>query len=261
MENEAVQELLKTTIQSANKSSSSYPKRIKNIEWVMTLPREGLAYQEKEKQIIFKVFPSQEQLCLQYPGKESVPASDKPRPWDFRPKLFSVTEQTSQNDLSFTDLWEDLDKQLENTKSKSAWRTLSILLYRMAFMVDHALDENTRQYQVKYIQNEEVITETSEELNELYRYNPPVEAIKFITPSIPKICNMDLKVFLHYLELITWNEDCKYYYPGYEKARDNPRRNGQPRIPPWINQTGRVNTLLTIINFISFFFSLLQYRV
>lgn len=244
---------LKTNLQKPGKNSESYPKRLHNINWIKELDRTGLSYGDKEKQLIIVTPEPNTEILIQYPGKESVLNPEEPddcRPWDFRPKVFYRDKNSYCADLAFVTLWENFEQQFSIIKERDALRILSILLYRMAFMIDHRKTVENK-LTVRYFDREHLLKETTEDFNPWLMYSPPKETVQYLNQHMPKICGMSCEAFLYYIELLTWNEDCKYYYRKIvETAAKAPRGDGQERAIAWINGTGRVNTLLTIINFI-----------
>jgi len=247
MDNDSIQNLLRTTLQKSGKTSPSYPKRMLNIEWANNLSRMGLAYRIKEKQILIKSISSTEEIYLQYPGKEMVESLKNKVPWsrplDFRPKLYYKTQKTYHDDIAFGALWEDLENSFAVVNDKKTFRMLATVFYRMAFMVDHILMPKEK-LKVNLLEEEGVVKESIEEFEPRYAYNPDNRIIAIISKAIPTICDMRLQSFLHYMDLLTWNEDCKYYYGknGIVTKAD------QATI--WLNATGRVNTLLTMVHFL-----------
>ena len=118
-------------------------------------------------------------------------------------------------------------------------RALATLFYRIAFLVDH-------EYDYGFESPTRLIDDTDQPLGNLeregypplLRYEPPKDAVRELSKSIPRLGGMSLEAFLHYNNLMAWNEDCKYYYrdtDGGQVDWDWPR-------------TGRINTLLTHIS-------------
>ena len=246
---------LSVTLQKSGKKSVSFPKRLHNIKWIADLERENLRYGIREVSLLMYTL-SDAKLYIQYPGKESVAnpkKRDSSRPWDFRPKLLNTTTEEPSRDLSFTDINESLENSIRtiSTSNKDILRILSLILYRMAFMIDHEQTEDTK-LQCQVISNDSA-GETYEKEFSIphYVYRPDAETIDSIATHIPKLCNIPLLQFIHYLDLLVWNEDCKYYYRALKKKGMEPNDfSVRVRKLPWINNIGRVNTLLSLINFI-----------
>ena len=67
------------------------------------------------------------------------------------------------------------------------------------------------------------------------------EVLKSISEIVPLWGGMSFEAFLHFNDLLAWNEDCKYLY-----------RMQQMNLDTWIRDTGRVNTLLTHLSIIGY---------
>ena len=230
-------------IQKAGKRSNSYPLRLHNIKWIKNLPRERLSFEVMERQICLLQPSTNHELYIQYPGKESQRPKE-PRPWDFRPKLFNRQTNSYCADLSFDAIWGEMEDKLlpfRNTPDNIIPK-LSFLLYKMAFMIDHQKRPGTLRTKIGTGVTFE--NEQRHDLGILYLYLPQEDELNSIAQRIPMLCGMDFKSFIYYIELIAWNEDCKYWYRNFIKAGEDEEETD------WIGDTGRINTLLTIINFI-----------
>ena len=236
--------LLSVRLQKPGKTSDSYPIRLANIKWVLTLYTENLKYNEREKQILIKSFDSSRELYLQIPGKESIREGDKSRPYDFFPVLLYRNTNAYHRDLAFTELWQILEEILNSIKPEDKYvvHLFAVLLYRMAFMVDHKLQTKPERVKIRYLEHAPAgiaINECEEILPARYYYDPPKPIINLVSDKIKSIFDMDFEVFLHYLELLSWNEDCKYYYKDQLKKKKG-----------WINEVGRVNNIMTMISYL-----------
>ncbi len=124
-------------------------------------------------------------------------------PNDMKPSLFHNGEEISTL-ASFDDIFRFLQEiHLHNAE---AAQVLGCLIYRDAFLLDYTKEGNT------------------------YRFNPPTEALDYINERIPVWEGISIEAYLRYLDIISWNEDVKYYSIGYDVLRDG---------------TGRKNNLLT----------------
>lgn len=79
-----------------------------------------------------------------------------------------------------------------------ALEILGCLMFRNAYLLDH--DEN---------------------LN----YAPPREAIEYLNAALPLYEGISVEAYLHYMEMIAWNEDIKYYTLGYDVHSGTGRKN------------------------------------
>lgn len=82
--------------------------------------------------------------------------------------------------------------------NERALQILGSLLFRNAYLLDH---------------------DTS------LKYNPPTDAIDYITSVFPTYNGIPVEVFLHYLEAVAINEDTKYYTLGYNLREGAGRSN------------------------------------
>ena len=240
---------LETKIQKAGKTSPIAQLRISNIQWIKNLQRKGLAYQKKERQLLIHTTRAGERIFLQYPGKESIRKDEKQRPWDFRPRLYGPHDDNHHYDMSFGDMLKticDAADALDKKRQKDMLRIFATLLYRMAFMLDHTKVEpfNTTTRDVIYKKNNELefSDERKEEFSALLKYQPKKQILGHITKEYPQWGKMSFEGFLFYYELLVWNEDCKYYYRNHYIKKNK----------EWINEKGRVNTLLTSIRILGY---------
>lgn len=79
-----------------------------------------------------------------------------------------------------------------------ALEVLGCLMFRNAFLLDH---------------------------NDALEYYPPREAIDYLNSVIPEYDGISVEAYLHYLEMIAWNEDVKYSTLGYDVHAGTGREN------------------------------------
>lgn len=124
-------------------------------------------------------------------------------PNDMKPSLFH--NGTEINTLaSFDDIFRFLE-EIYFLDSEVA-RVLGCLIYRNAYLLDYKKEGNT------------------------FRFNPPAEALDYISQRIPEWEGISIEAYLRYLDVISWNEDVKYYSLGYDVLKQG---------------IGRTNNLLT----------------
>lgn len=120
--------------------------------------------------------------------------------------------------FSFANIWELLCK-LNNTINLDSYKKLSAIIYRMAYLLDYDCDDNGK-----------------------VRFNPNDELEREIEDIQHEINDKDLDVniisFLHFLDVLSWNEDVKYH----TKNNAPDFSDGQKR------KNGRINTLLSCIS-------------
>ena len=80
----------------------------------------------------------------------------------------------------------------------AALEVLGCLMFRNAFLLDHNAD---------------------------LQYCPPQEAIDYLNKVIPVYEGISVEAYLHYLEMIAWNEDVKYSTLGYDVHAGTGREN------------------------------------
>jgi len=153
------------------------------------------------------------------PGKEAAP--------DFKRKHYItgvvtnnrndmnpfVTENGKKvgNDLTFEAMFEQVEHLMH--ADLFGLELLGMLIFRMAFMLDH--QKNTQGN---------------------WRYIPPSQSMLVLNKRIPKVGDIPAEVFLYFLDVLALNEDVKVHTLGHENAKYD---------------YGRVNTLLTFAHLIS----------
>lgn len=234
--------VLDTPYGSGGKNADCRPKREKNIRWIHKLDRDDLTHGETERQIQFTETDSGEKLLIQYPGKESLRDGSNRRPWDFRPKVL-FPDGTYGPDHTFADSWKPLFDEfgVDNPDADIA-RALGVLFYRMAFMMDHEPEWGDVSLPTRLTDGDGSGKGPFKKKTHpaLFRYSPPEGVIDAIASEVPELGGMSIRGYLHYINLLAFNEDCKYYYldtDGGEKAWNWPRK-------------GRINTLLTYVSII-----------
>ncbi len=198
------------------------------------------------RQILITTTQSNEELFIQYPGKETARNDDKLRPWDFFPRVRKNNDYGSN--LDFQAIWDILYEGLNLLISKNPeWATiLATVFYRMAFMKDHILTTTPHKTTIRQLSyddsgQESTVHDTIEEIFPLYQYSPAKLVLQSVSDIAPSWGGMSFEAFLHFNDLLAWNEDCKYYY-----------RMQQTKPNTWIRNTGRVNTLLTHLSIIGY---------
>jgi len=237
-----IRDLILTKRQSPSRNCEAGKKRLHNIQWLFNVPKDDLLFPSKVKRILIHTTQAGEKMFIQYPGKESIREGDKKRPHDFFPRV--QTTKGYMSDLSFWDIWRLLFEQLEPRKGtmEEEMRVLACMFYRMAFMVDHhPVDFSGIVKQIVYTSDgdETEISSNDEDLGSLFVYQPPESIIDYFDGKID--CGgISFEAFLHYNNLLAWNEDCKYCYRAILKER------------PWMGAVGRINNLLTHISVLGY---------
>lgn len=79
-----------------------------------------------------------------------------------------------------------------------ALEILGCLMFRNAYLLDH---------------------------DEKLKYHPSKEALEYLNRVIPEYEGISVEAYLHYMEMIAWNEDVKYHTLGYDVHTGIGRRN------------------------------------
>ena len=151
------------------------------------------------------------QVLLKKPGKESPPEYNRCKhkngtkgnnPNDMTPTLLKKGI-VHENKFGFDDIFE----LIYSIKDKRTLEVLGSVLFRMAYMMEHEID------------------------NSNVRLNISKKVFQFLESKYPEVDKIPLRVFIYMMEIISLNEDVKYYTLGYN---DN-----------FKNGTGKRNNLLT----------------
>lgn len=161
-------------------------------------------------------------IAVGKPGKEAAPDYKSCRhyithektnnPNDMNPFILKNGERIDEN-LTFGDMFERIEKSMHS--DLFGLELIGTLLFRAAFMLDHKKDKDGH-----------------------WRYNPSEEIMSIIEKRIPVISDMPVRVFVHFLEVISLNEDVKVFTLGYKDLKQD---------------YGRINTLLTFAHLIAVF--------
>lgn len=158
-------------------------------------------------------------VAIGKPGKEAAP--------DFKRKHYITgVETNNQNDMNpfvmkngkkvGNDLtFEAMFEQIEHLMHADIFglELLGMLIFRMAFMLDHKKDAQGN-----------------------WRYVPPSYSMSVLNKRLPMVGDVPAKVFLYFLDVLALNEDVKVHTLGHENAKYD---------------YGRVNTLLTFAHLIA----------
>ncbi|MDP2925205.1 MAG: hypothetical protein Q8N99_02420 [Nanoarchaeota archaeon] len=159
-------------------------------------------------------------IAIAKPGKEAAPEykncthyitrEKTNNPNDMNPLILENNKKIDK-DLTFEDMFQKIE--LLKHSDLFGLELLGMLLYRAAFMLDHIKDTNGN-----------------------WRYNPPIEILKILENRIPNVSGVPLRVFIHFLEILSLNEDIKIYTLGRNELKED---------------YGRINTLLTFVHLIA----------
>ncbi|GHT18813.1 hypothetical protein AGMMS4957_01810 [Bacteroidia bacterium] len=173
---------------------------------------------EQQFKTVVATLPAQKEVYFLKPGKET--KRKTPNPYDMLP---NVGEQDMSN-WAFEQIWEYLIKI--SIIHKATFQKVLVLLYRLCFFIDHKENENG---QIRYLPTAEI-----------FDYIAHLESfvLKDGFQDKFKTTEVSLLEFIHFVDLLAWNEDVKYHTTdGKADFTDNSRK-----------KVGRVNTILTIIS-------------
>lgn len=159
---------------------------------------------------VLTVLPDGAAVYFLKPGKEASRDS-RPNPFDMTPVVGSQDER-----WAFEDIWSHLAKMSMLLDDRDAFKAILVLLYRNAFLMDH------------------------EVTGAGVRYLPKGELVSFMKEMDARtngVLPHGLLGYLHFLDILGWNEDVKYQSP-----ENLPVFNPNHRV-----RVGRINTILTCI--------------
>src|SRR3989344_9683165 len=186
------------------------PRRVEMTKEAMEWPKG----KNQEKRIITEIYKVGDiVVAIGKPGKEA--ASDFKRKHyitgvttnnknDMNPFIMKENAKVG-NDLTFSQLFEQIEHLMR--ADLFGLEILGMLIFRMAFMLDHSKDKKGN-----------------------WRYVPPKNSLTALKKRIPKINDVPTEAFLYFLDVLALNEDVKVHTLGHENAK---------------HDYGRINTLLT----------------
>ena len=231
MENKILQQYKKSGISSETLSVVNAELKLPNVKLTpFARPRriealnEALKWEKgptQENRIVTKLYSIGEYtVAIAKPGKEAAPDYKGARhykthektnnPNDMLPHILKSGKQVDKN-WTFVVMFEKIEELMHS--DLFGLELIGMLLFRAAFMLDHK----------KNIQGN-------------WRYEPPKKVLEILEKILPVVGGVPVKVFLHFLEVLSLNEDVKVHTLGYT---DLPQ------------DYGRINTLLTFTNLIA----------
>jgi hypothetical protein len=202
----------------AIKSDKDYKdKRILRIKEAISF-KSGTIKNPK-KTIVTSLLNSKEVYFLK-PGKETQRA--KPNKYDMNPNVGKNNESETKG-FAFEDMWEYLIKI--SIINQITFKKVLCLLYRLCYFLDHQIIDRKK---LRYLPKDEII----EYINKINYSLKDGFLDKFKKPEL------GLLEYLHFIDILGWNEDVKYHI---EKGK--PCFAGK-----YDNNVGRVNTIKSIIS-------------
>lgn len=130
-------------------------------------------------------------------------------PHDMNPHIL-FNGKKIEKDLTFEGIFGEIEMMKQD--DLFGLELFGMLIYRMAFMLDHKINEDGN-----------------------WRYSPPAETIKLLEEKIPKVSEKPIRPFLYFLDILGINEDIKVTEGGHGVSQDY----------------GRINTLLTFCHLVA----------
>ncbi len=208
-------DIIKTKIFKSNREFID--KRTKRIE-------EAIAFKggtiEKQKKHLISSLPNGKETYFFKPGKETL--RKVPNIYDMSPNVGAngISETES---WAFEKVWEYLLKI--SIISQSTFKKVLVLLYRNCFLLDHQEIEKGK---FRYLPSKEIAD---------YIHNLEVFVLKDGFMDKFKTKEIGLLEYLHFIDLLGWNEDVKYHIVE-----------GKPDFEKYDKKVGRVNTILSVIS-------------
>lgn len=210
--------LINDELKSSDKklTSSAVKKREESVKEAIS----WVAGQDQQNRIYTEVYSSGDySIGVGKPGKEANPNYKGFRnyktgikgnnPHDMNPHIL-LDGKKIEKDLTFEGIFGEIEMMKQD--DLFGLELFGMLIYRMAFMLDHQKDNNGN-----------------------WRYSPPEETIKLLEERIPKISEKPIRPFLYFLDILGINEDIKVTEGGHGVSKDY----------------GRINTLLTFCHLVA----------
>lgn len=207
-------EIIKTKIFRSNKDFIL--KRAQRIEEAIAF--EGGTIANQKKHLIFTLPNGKESYFLK-PGKETQRAI--PNIHDMFPNVGRGNKSETEG-YTFEIIWEYLIKI--SIINQLTFKKVLVLLYRLCFLLDH---QEIEEGKIRYSPSDNILN-----------YITKIDfAIKEGFKDKFKKDVIGLLEFLHFIDLLGWNEDVKYH-----------TKNSRPYFETGKNKIGRVNTILSVIS-------------
>lgn len=202
--------ILRTQLQKG-RSKELEKKRIRRINESI-IWKGGPSFKNPLKHIVART-PSNEEVYFLKPGKEVYENRKRPNPHDMTPVIGH-----DYKPYQFDDIWEKLSRI--SVRNFEIFRVVLVLIYRNAYMLDHIEEDKNH---IRYKPSKSIL-----------------DCINELNDGLSDIVELGLFGFLHFLDILGWNEDVKYHVEN-----NKPRFESTGRFR-W--KIGRLNTLLTCIN-------------
>lgn len=178
-------------------SKDNFMKRVKNIKYFASLDRGKLTVKTPRELKLFAT--EKETISIVYPGKETSDWYE----WDFRPIIKTET-QTIKN-LEFGEIWEILNNFLSSFSGENKNKQTKLLMrifYKIAYLNSHINGEDFYRFDKSNLDKEE--QSLFQSMIDCHDTNNSRMQVSF-------------ESFIIYNDLISANEDCKYFFREYTK--------------------------------------------
>ncbi len=188
------------------------------------LIREAIAFGggtiKKPKKHLISSLPNGKEAYFFKPGKETT--RKVPNIYDMSPNVGTngISETES---WAFEKIWEYLIKI--SIISQSTFKKVLVILYRVCYLLDH---KENKKGNLRYLPSNEIL----EFINNIEKF-----VLKDGFMDKFKTKEIGLLEYLHFIDLLGWNEDVKYHIVK-----------GKPDFKKYQPRTGRVNTILSVIS-------------
>ncbi|MBU0466385.1 MAG: hypothetical protein KKF39_01770 [Nanoarchaeota archaeon] len=171
--------------------------RSRRLEALNETLKWGKGPDQKNREVTELYLIKENVVAVAKPGKEADPNYKGCRNYlthektnnenDMNPQIIKDGKKI-EKDLTFGDMFENIEKLMHS--DIFGLELLGMLLFRAAFMIDHKKNENGN-----------------------WRYSPPEEILEILEKRIPDVSGTPVRVFLHFLEILSLNEDINLTSP------------------------------------------------
>jgi hypothetical protein len=203
-----------------------YKNSKETVEKRMNLIEEAISFGsgtfETPQKSVVSTYNNNHEAFFIKPGKET--RRKTPNIYDMRPGI-AVNDIDVTEKWAFEKVWEYLIKV--SIIQQDAFKKILVLLYRLCYLIDHKSNESGL---IRYEPNSDIL----DFLKNIQHYTLDAGfQEKFGTKDI------DVLDFLHFVDLLGWNEDVKYHHTDTGKAEFHGK---------YKPDVGRINTLKSVIS-------------
>lgn len=202
-----VRNRIRTRIPQTKPYCVSESKKLENIQSFNELSRANLMYGVMEKRILLYETSYGEKLYMQFPGSESVRATNA-YPLDARPVL-QKRDGTFSEDMDFKKIWDVID--VIGQAHPVDIDILATIFLKVAYMLDYEHHDEDYHCETVEIATGNIVSNSIQHFSwNSLSLDPDV--LETISDRFGAIGDISLESFLYYNDLLAQNEDCKYFY-------------------------------------------------